>query len=148
MKITLGIVCCATLTATTFAQDPSPSPDPPPAASLRANLSDLGGALSNEGFKMRDHIWSGKIEADRPQRLAVNLFRGNHYWFCSAVDPKIKSVKVSVFGPDGQPLETAEHAGSGLAAAGVTAESTGQYFVEIETTSGPTSDFCLLYLFK
>jgi hypothetical protein len=30
----------------------------------------------------------------------------------------------------------------------VTAGSTGQYFVEIESTSGPASDFCFLYLFK
>ena len=150
MKIARGIIFCSILTASAFAQDPSPSPspEPPPSAALRVNLSDLGGALSNEGFKMRDRIWSGNIEAGQPQRLAVNLFRGNQYWFCAAVDPKIKSAKVSVFGPDGQPLEMAEHSGAGLAAAGVTAGATGQYFVQVETSSGSSSDFCLLYLFK
>jgi len=142
------------LAVTAFAQDPTPSPAPTPtpealpSAELRAKLSDLGGALSNEGFKMRDRIWSGKIKPGQPQRLAVNLFRGNQYWFCAAMDPEIKAPRVTVYSPDGQALEAAKHSEPGMAAGGVTAESTGQYFIEIETSSGPASDFCLLYLFK
>ena len=134
----------------TFAETPAPSPSLGPAAapSLRARLMDLGGVLSNEGFKMRDRLWTGKLEPGAPQRLAVNLFRGNHYWFCAAADPEAKGLKVSVFGPDGTPLTAKEHGEAGLAAAGVTAETTGRYFVEVETAGGPTSDFGLLYLFK
>ena len=144
----------AVLTAAVFAQDPdpspspSPTPEPLPSAELRVRLSDVGGALSNEGFKMRDRIWSGRIKPGQPQRLAVNLFCGNQYWFCAAVDPEIKSPRVTVYGPDGQALEATEQSEPGLAAAGVTAGSTGRYFIEIETSSGPASDFCLLYLFK
>ena len=133
-----------------FAEKPSPAPsrEPVAASSLRVKLMDLGGALSNEGFKMRDRIWSGKIESGQPQRLAVNLFRGNHYWFCAAVDPEGRTVKVSLFQADGTPVTGVDHAEPGLAAVGVTAGTTGQYFVQIETTGGPASDFCLLYLFK
>lgn len=132
------------------ATQPSPVPSPTPAAAspLRVKLMDLGGALSNDGFKMRDRVWSGKIEAGQPQRLAVNLFRGNHYWFCAAVDPHGEALKVSLFTADGTPVPGVDHAEPGLAAVGVTAETTGQYFVQIETTGGPASDFCLLYLFK
>ena len=131
-------------------QTPSPSPTPVPVAvpPLRARLMDLGGALSNDGFKMRDRIWSGKIEPGGPQRLAVNLFRGNHCWFAAATDPEVKNVTVSLFGPDGAPVAGLDHREAGLAAVGVTAETTGQYFVQIETSGGPSSDFCLLYLFK
>ena len=110
---------------------------------------DLGGALSNEGFKMRDRLWTGKVEPGAPQRLAVNLFRGNHYWFCASADPEARGLEVSVFGPDGAPVAgAAGHAEPGIAAAGVTAATTGRYFVEIRTSGGPASGFCLLYLFK
>lgn len=133
-------------------QSPSPAPPhlAPPLASapLRVRLADLGTALSNEGFKMRDRIWSGRVEAGQPQRLAVNLFRGNHYWFCAAVEPTEGKAKLSVFGPDGRAVASLDHREPGLAAAGVTAETTGQYFLQIETAGGPASDFCLLYLFK
>ena len=154
MKIARIILLCTAAAAMAFAEEPSPSPSPAPSpealpsAELRVRLSDLTGALSNEGFKSRDRVWSGKVKPGQPQRLAVNLFRGNQYWFCAAVDPKIESPRVTVFAPDGQPVEAARHAEPGLAAAGVTAESTGQYFVEVETTSGPASEFCFLYLFK
>lgn len=128
---------------------PSPSPEAPlPSAVLRARLTDLGGALSNEGFNMRDRVWSGRLEPGRPQRLAVNLFGGNAYWFCVAVDPESQNPRVSLFGPDGRPVDVLAYAASGLAAAGVTAEATGQYFVQIGTDGGPATDFCLLYLFK
>ena len=145
----LGSVLLGRLPAQSPTPTPAPSPEQPlPPAALRVRLMDLGGALANEGFKMRDRVWSGRIESGQPQRLAVNLFRGNQYWFCLAVDPESKDPKVSVFGPDGQRLTVLSHQETGLASAGVTAEVTGQYFVQVETGGGPASDFCLLYLFK
>lgn len=145
----LGSVLLGRLPAQSPTPTPAPSPEQPlPPAALRVRLMDLGGALANEGFKMRDRVWSGRIESGHPQRLAVNLFRGNQYWFCLAVDPESKDPKVSVFGPDGQRLTVLSHQETGLASAGVTAEATGQYFVQVETGGGPASDFCLLYLFK
>lgn len=152
MKIARTIMFCTAAAAAALAEDPSPSPapspEPLPSAALRVRLSDLTGALSNDGFKSRDRVWSGKVKPGQPQRLAVNLFRGNQYWFCAAVDPEIESPRVRVFGPDGQAVEAARHTEPGLAAAGVTAGATGEYFVEVETSSGPASDFCFLYLFK
>jgi hypothetical protein len=152
MKTSVLILLAAILPFLSAAQSPSPEPSPPalPLASapLRVRLADLGTALSNEGFKMRDRIWSGRVEAGQPQRLAVNLFRGNHYWFCAAVEPTDGKAKLTVFGPDGLAVESVDHQEPGLAAAGVTAETTGQYFLQIETAGGPASDFCLLYLFK
>lgn len=154
MKTARNILFSAALTTAVFAQDPSPSPSPSPSpeplpsAALRVKLSDLAGALSNEGFKTRDRVWSGKIKAGVTPRLAVNLFRGNQYWFCAAMDPEIESPRITVFGPDGKAVEVTKYSEPGAAAAGVTAGSTGQYFIEIESTSGPASDFCFLYLFK
>ena len=152
MRIARIIMLCMAATAVAFAEGPSPtpspSPEPLPSATLRARLSDLTGALSNEGFKSRDRVWSGKVKPGQPQRLAVNLFRGNQYWFCAAMDPEIESPRVTVFGPDGKAIEAARHSEPGVAAAGVTAEATGQYFIEVETSSGPATEFCFVYLFK
>jgi len=132
-----------------WAQTPAPTATPAAAAPpVRARVMEFGGALSNDGFKMRDRLWTGKVEPGAPQRLAVNLFRGNNYWFCAAVDPESESPKVSLFGPDGRRVTGLEHREGGVAAVGVTAETTGQYFVEVETAGGPATDFCLLYLFK
>lgn len=147
--ILLAGVLVVRLAAQTPSPTPAPSPEPPlPSAPLRTKLMDLGGVLSNEGFKMRDRIWSGRIESGKPQRLAVNLFRGNHYWFCLAVDAESEAPAVAVFDPDGKRLTVTSHREPGLAAGGVTAEATGQYFVQVETGGGPATDFCLLYLFK
>lgn len=150
--IVLAGVPTGSLSAQTPPASPMPTPSAPeaslPSAALRARLMDLGGALSNEGFNMRDRVWSGRLEPGQPQRLAVNLFGGNKYWFCAAVDPESKNLRVSLFGPDGRPLAALDHREGGLSAAGVTAEATGQYFVQIETAGGPATDFCLLYLFK
>lgn len=146
--IMLGTVATTLALADEPSSSPAPSPEPLPSATLRVRLSDLTGALSNEGFKSRDRVWSGQVKPGQPRRLAVHLFRGNQYWFCAAVDPEIESPRVTVFGPDGRAVEAARHAEPGLAAAGVTAAATGQYFAEVETSSGPASEFCFLYLFK
>lgn len=146
-RVLLFLLVAALAAGRLSGQSPEPA-GPPPAAALRARLMDLGGALSNEGFNLRDRAWTGRLEPGRPQRLAVNLFGGNQYWFCAAVDPESTDPRVSVFGPDGRPIGAVSHGETGLAAAGVTAEVTGQYFVQVETAGGPATDFCLLYFFK
>ena len=152
MKTPIVVVLAALWPCLSTAQPPAPVPSPSVAlqapAALRVRLADLGTALSNEGFKMRDRLCSGRIESAQPQLLVVNLFRGNHYWFCAAVEPTDGKAKLTLFGPDGRAVECVDHEEPGLAAVGVTAETTGQYFVQVETAGGPASDFCLLYLYK
>lgn len=152
MRTPTIVVLVALWSCLSFAQPPVSEPSPPAElptpAPLRVRLADLGTALSNEGFKMRDRVWSGRVESGRPQRLVVNLFRGNHYWFCAAVGSSEGKTKLTLFGPDGRAVESAAHQEPGLAAVGVTAEATGQYFVQLDTAGGPASEFCLLYLYK
>lgn len=139
---------CLFFGAVAAAQEVQPSPTPDPVIPLRARLLDLAGALANEGFRVRDGFWSGRIEPGVPRRLAVNLFAGNHYWFCAAVDAPDTRPVVALYDPRGEPVEVVTHDGPGLAAAGVTASVTGRYVVEVKTPRGPAADFCLLYLFK
>jgi hypothetical protein len=88
------------------------------------------------------------LEAGQPRRLVVNLFGGNHYWFLATAAPEARGLKITIFGPDGKSLPTLDSEHDSVAAAGLTAPTTGPYFVQIETRSGSAADFRLAYLFK
>lgn len=132
------------------AQQTSATPPTTPAddPGLRARLYLTAGALANEGFKLHDSVWSGRLEGGAPRRLVVNFFGGNHYWFLAAAAPEARGLKITIFGPDGKSLPTLDAEHDGVAAAGLTAAATGPYFVQIETRSGSAADFRLAYLFK
>lgn len=141
------------------AQLPSPAAKPEPEAAapadpqskappLRARVLELAGAMGNDGFKLRDGLWSGRLEPGQPKRLAVNLFAGNQYWFCAATPEGSRGPKLALFDAQGKPVSTLAYDGPGLAAVGVTAAATGRYFIELAPGSGHASDFCLIYLFK
>jgi len=132
-----------------FAQGPDSSPSPAaPASALRPVLYDLAGALGNEGFKLRDGAWSGVLQGGKPQRLALNLFAGNQYWFCAASSAPGESPSITLRDPSGQAVELVPFKRDGVAAAGVTADATGRYVLEIEGSARGSREFCVLYLFK
>jgi len=135
------------VTVAVAAREPQPSPTPAADPALRARLLDFGGALANEGFRLRDGFWAGRLESGQAKRLAVNLFAGNQYWFCAATGSATQP-RVVLYDPQGAVVPVLAHEGEGLAAAGVTAAVTGRYIVEVTGARGPASDFCLLYLFK
>lgn len=133
--------------AAAAAREPQPSPTPAADPALRARLLDFGGALANDGFRLRDGFWAGRLESGKSKRLAVNLFAGNQYWFCAATGSATQP-RVVLYDPQGEVVPALTHEGEGLAAAGVTAAVTGRYILQVEGVRGPASDFCLLYLFK
>jgi hypothetical protein len=132
----------------TAAQEPQSSPPPDPVVPLRARLLDFSTVLANEGFRLRDGFWSGRLDGDKPRRLAVNLFAGNSYWFCAAAAAPEARPVVALYDPRGEPVAGLVYDGEGLAAVGVTAATTGRYLVEVKAPRGGASDFCLIYLFK
>ena len=149
MKRQLAIILLgALLPWSTVAQEVRPSPTPEAAPTLRADLLEFGGALANDGFRLRDSFWSGRLEPGRPRRLAVNLFAGNHYWFCVTVDSPEGQPALAIYDPRGEPVDALAHREAGVSAAGVTAGVTGRYIIEVKTPRGPAADFCLVYLFK
>lgn len=115
---------------------------------LRPRIYDIVGLLGNEGFKVRDGAWSGSMQGTKPQRLSVNLFAGNQYWFCGATSAPGETPSLTLRDPSGQTAEMARFDRDGIAAAGVTAPVTGRYVLEIRGSSPGTREFCLLYLFK
>lgn len=154
MKTIPAIICC--MLAFAFAARCEPSSKPTAAAAaqkdkeplLRARVLEFAGALGNEGFKVRDDFWTAHLEGGASARLAVNLFAGNHYWFCAAAPERSPEIKLSLFDPRGEPVKTNDHKSADLAAAGVTATTTGRYVVQVENTGGAAADICLVYLFK
>lgn len=135
------------------AEDPAPQASPaapasPPPPALRARLSDLTGALGNEGFKVRDGCWTGKLEGGKARGLKLNLFAGNQYWLCAVAPEDTRELNIAVFDADGKAVTVLPYGQAGLVAAGLTVETTGLYVVELRAAAGQSPDFCFTYLFK
>ena len=115
---------------------------------LRPRIYDVAGALGNQGFKARDGAWLGTMQGGKPQRLAVNLFAGNQYWFCAATSASGGKPSLFLRDPSGKAVETVLFEKDGVAAVGVTAAMTGRYVLQIEESAPGLRDFCVLYFFK
>ncbi len=114
----------------------------------RADVLDLAGAWSNDGFKIRDGHWSGDLQPGEPKLVQVNLFAGNHYWFSVAANPRAKEVGIAVFDESGRPVATEPYAGGVRAAARFSPKVSGPYYIQIVSKEGPRSAFCLIYSYK
>jgi hypothetical protein len=144
-RLVLSFFCAGSLV---FAQEPAPSPESSPDSGLRPRLYDLAGAIGNEGFKVRDGAWTGVLQGSKPQRLAVNLFAGNQYWFCATTSSSGETPSLSLRNPAGQEVESVDFEKDGMAAVGVTAPATGRYVLEVRGSARGSREFCVLYLFK
>src|SRR3954470_24332073 len=109
---------------------------------------DLAGAFTNDGFKLRDGCWSGKIEAKKSFVLQVNLYAGNQYWFSLAATEAAKKVAVSIFDETGKPVAFEPYSDEGKAAAGFAPTTSGSYYIKVEELEGSPATFCLLYSYK
>lgn len=128
------------LTATVPAQETD--------VSARSKALELAGAFSNEGYKIRDGVWTGEIEPNKPLFLEVNLFAQNEYWFCAAAVPPARTIAVAVFDEKGKPVDYQTHDDGTQAAAGFVPETSGKYIVRLSLLEGEKSLFCLLYTYK
>ena len=114
----------------------------------RADVLDLAGAWSNDGFKIRDGHWSGDLLPGEPKLVQVNLFAGNHYWFSVAANARAKEVAIAVFDENGGPVATEPYADGVRAAARFSPKVSGPYYVQLVSKEGPRSAFCLIYSYK
>ncbi|MDQ6911376.1 MAG: hypothetical protein M3128_00690 [Verrucomicrobiota bacterium] len=109
---------------------------------------DLAGAFSNDGFKLRDGHWSGRIKNGEQALVAVNLYAGNQYWFSVGASPTAKKFTVQLFDESGKPLTAESYEDEEKAAAGFAPTISGQYFVAITPADGEASTYCLVYSYK
>ncbi len=110
---------------------------------------EMAGAFSNDGYKIRDGHWAGILQVKKPQIITVNLYAGNQYYFSLGATDKARKVAVSVFDETGKPVAGEQFDREVVrAAAGVSPEVSGPYYVSVELLEGDPSDFCLLYSYK
>ncbi len=117
----------------------------------RAQALELAGALTNDGYKIRDGHWSGAIKPGEAQVLLVNLYAGNQYYFSLGATNKAKKVAVTVFDESGKLLAgelTSQDNERPLAAAGVAPEASGPYFVRVQVLEGGPAEFCVICTYK
>jgi hypothetical protein len=111
---------------------------------------DLAGAFANDGFKIRDGLWTGNIggEAKRVRVVQVNLFAGNQYWFCFGATSHAKKIQLAIFDEAGKPVESDSYNDEGKSAAGFSPQVSGPYYVKIQEVEGDQTECCLLYCYK
>ena len=140
IAILLGLILCAAI--------PSLRAETDEEVEAHKLVLDLTGAFSNEGFKLRDGHWAGKIKPTERALVAVNLYAGNQYWFSAAANSKAKKISVDLYDEGGKPLVTESYNEGEKASAGFSPTTSGQYFVAVSLLEGEPTTFCLVYSYK
>lgn len=129
---------------------PTPAPTEPDGdqAAVRSATLALAGAFSNDGYKIRDGYYFGKLEPGKSSVIEVNLFAGNEYWFCAASLAPARKLSVTVYDEAGKPVEQQFYGDGASAATGVVAAESGKYLVKVTLAEGEAAPFCFLYCYK
>ena len=114
----------------------------------RKDALELAGAFANDGFKIRDGHSCGILKPHEHALIAVNLYAGNQYWFSVGTAEPLRKVGVSVYDETGRQMNTENLNNGDKAAAGFAPESSGQYFVSVDSIEDQEGSFCLVYSYK
>jgi hypothetical protein len=114
----------------------------------RSDVIDFAGAFQNDGFKIRDGNFFGKVSKDHSEVVAVNLYSGNAYWFTVSTGQKVEKLKVSVYDDTGKPVNYLPYQSGTRAAAGFSPDASGLYYVKVALEEGQPAMFCLIYSYK
>ncbi len=114
----------------------------------RKTALELAGAFSNDGFKLRDGNWCGKLVPGKSQVIQVNLYAGNEYWFSMGATAAAKKLALSVYDEFGRPVDFEPYAEGQTAAAGFAPTVSGPYYIKVESLEGEPATFCLIYSYK
>jgi hypothetical protein len=115
---------------------------------MRSDVLDLAGAFQNDGFKLRDGTWFGKISKDHAATIQVNLYSGNAYWFSVAGTKSATDLKITVYDSTGHPVATEPYRSENKTASGFSPDSSGLYFVKVSSDAAQPTGFCLIYSYK
>jgi len=116
--------------------------------SARKDALELAGAFGNDGFKIRDGHSCGVLKPHDHALIAVNLYTGNQYWFSVGTAEPLKKVAVTVYDEAGDQMTTENFSNGDKAAAGFAPETSGQYFVSVDSVGDQEGSFCLVYSYK
>jgi len=116
--------------------------------SARRDALELAGAFTNDGFKIRDGHSCGVLKPHDHAVIAVNLYAGNQYWFSVGTAEPLKKVGLSLYDETGKQMTTENFSNEDKAAAGFAPETSGQYFVSVDSVEEQEGTFCLVYSYK
>ena len=102
------------------------------------------------GFTMREDTWGGDLAAGDQKAIAVQLFKGNHYWFCMGTDVKGAVVSVHLYDREGNLVEAEAWQRDTFGGAQVQPKKTGSYFaiVKVEKSPRERTHWGLVYSYK
>ncbi len=145
MKSLFPTLCAVLLPLAAFAEPAAASDES--VAAHRAAL-EVAGAFSNDGFKLRDGTFSGKVKPKQNVVVQVNLFAGNQYWFSVGATPQAKKMSVTVSDEAGLPVESELFQQDSCASAGFAPTASGPYYVIVQELEGDPATFCFVYSYK
>ena len=104
-----------------------------------------------QGFTMREDTWGGDLAAGDQKAIAVQLFKGNEYWFCMGTDVKGATVSVHLYDREGNLVEESDAwQRDTFAGARLKPKKTGSYFaiVKVEKSPRERTHWGLVYSYK
>jgi len=126
------------------AQSDTPAAD----AAARSRASEFAEGVTRDGYTLRDGSVIRNIDSASPLTIEVNLFAGNHYWFCAAASTPTDKLSIAVLNEKNEPLDTLRFAKGSTVAAGIMPKSSGRHFVRIALEGDEKARVCFLYLYK
>ena len=118
------------------------------AVTCRRAALELAGAWANDGFRLREHAWTGTLPPGKPALARVNLLAGNRYWFTAATNAASTTLAVGIFTDRGTPVAADTHRDGPLAAAGFAPAESGTYLIAVTEARGTPVPFCLVHSYK
>lgn len=126
----------------------------PPESDAWRRALELASAFSNDGFRIRDGHWFGRLETGAGSKvLETNLYAGNTYWFCAATRNTQSVVTLSVHDALGAVLAVEPSLEEGRSAVAFAPEISGPYYLRISVSPKPgqasaVDSFCVVYSYK
>lgn len=110
---------------------------------------DVAGAFSNDGYKIRDGIWTGEMTSkDKARLVMVSLYAGNQYFFSLGVNQETTKMDLAVYDETGKKVSGEIFQDGAKTAVGFNPTISGSYFVSVRLAEGSPASFCLLYSYK
>lgn len=110
---------------------------------------DVAGAFSNDGYKIRDGIWTGEMTSkDKARLVMVSLYAGNQYFFSLGVNQEATKMDLAVYDETGKKVSGEIFQDGAKTAVGFNPSISGSYFVSVRLAEGGPASFCLLYSYK
>jgi len=85
-------------------------------------------------FVVREEHWAGSLAKNEQSSIAVQLFKGNEYWFWVASDEEGAKLTIHIYDSDGKLVDAEAWQKGKTAGVSVLPKSTGTYYIVFSVT--------------